>query len=178
MTKRSMILLLAGLFVLGPIAAVGGELAFVDLDRAMQLTSKGKETRKKLDAMRDDMELQVRRKELDLRKMQGQLDTQREVLAEEAFKTKVQDFQKSALEYQQMAAEFEQKFARYRVKLLRSFIRDLEAVTRQLAKEKGYKIVILKVEDAVTNSSLVLYGDPSVDLTDQAVKILNEKAAP
>jgi len=147
----------------------------VDLDKALQLTVRGKETQKKLAAMKDDMELEMRKKELSLRKLQEELETQKDVLSEEAKKAKVQEFQQGMMQYQQRAAEYQQSFEQNRVKLIRSFIGDLEAVATVVAKQQGYKIVILKVEDAITNSSLVIYGDSSVDLTDLVVKRLNEK---
>ncbi len=154
--------------------SIAGEVAFVDLDKALQLTSKGKETQKKLAAMKDDLELQVRQKEMGLKKLQEELELQKGVLSDEARKAKIQEFQKGMMDYQQMAGEFTQKFDRYRIKLIRSFIGDLEVVTAKIAKEKGFKIVILKVEDVITTSSLVIYGDASVDLTDLAIKKLNE----
>ena len=173
--KRIAILSLV-VFALGLFAsqAIAAEVGFVDLDKALQLTNKGKETQKKLAAMKDDLELQVRQKEIDLRKLQEELETQKNVLSEDAYKTKAADFQKGVMEYQQKAMELQQKFEDYRVKLIRSFINDLESVTQQIAKSNGLRIVILKVEDVITTSSLVIYGDPGADLTDQVVKKLNE----
>ncbi len=173
---KKVIILTAAALLLCAAASYAGEVAFVDLDRALQLTDKGKETQKKLAAMKDDMELEMRKKELELRKLQEEIETQKSVLSEEAFKTKVQEFQKGMMAYQQRASEYTQSFEQSRVKLIRSFIGDLEAVANVVAKEKGYKIVILKVEDVITSSSLVIYGDPEVDLTDVVVKKLNDKS--
>ncbi|MCZ7586980.1 MAG: OmpH family outer membrane protein [Deltaproteobacteria bacterium] len=174
MKTRVMLTAAMLILALGAAAAQAGEVAFVDLDRALQLTNKGKETQQKLAALKDDAELQVRQKEVELRKLQEELETQKEVLSEDAFKSKVQEFQKGMMQYQQMTQELSQKFEGQRIKLIRSFVSDLEAVTGRLARENGFKIVVLKVEDVITTSSLVIYGDPSADLTDKAVKLLNE----
>jgi Skp family chaperone for outer membrane proteins len=178
MKRAGIILITTIVLCLFATTVLAGEVAFVDLDKALQLTSKGKETQKKLAAMKDDFELKVRQREMDLRKQQEELETQKNVLSEDAFKNKMQEFQKGVMDYQQQAMEMQQKFDEYRVKQIRSFVKDMESVTQQIAKSAGYKIVILKVEDVVTTSSLVVYGDPGVDLTDLVVKKLNESSAP
>ncbi|MBZ0274196.1 OmpH family outer membrane protein [bacterium] len=164
---------LAMALALAATPALAEGVAWVDLDKVMELTAKGKETMQKLAAMKDDLELKVRQKEMDLKKAYEELATQKDVLAEDVRKTKEEEFQKGMMEYQKMTVELPQKFEEYRVKLLRSFIGDLEAVTQDVAKAEGKSVVMLKARDYATMSSVVLYGDASADLTDKIVKKLN-----
>ena len=175
MYKIITVFMATALLLISATVSFAGEVAFVDFERALQLTDKGRDLQKKLAAMKDDMELDLRKKELSLAKLREELETQKDVLAEEAKKAKFQELQKGMMQFQQSLGQYEQSFEQNRVKLVRSFVGDLEAVATVVAKEQGYKIVILKTEDAIIRRPLVIYGDSSVDLTDLIVKLLNEK---
>lgn len=176
--KRAYVGLFAMAFVLvATAAAQAQDIAFVNLDKVLELTEKGKDMQKKLSAMKDELELEIRQIEMNLQKMQEELETQKDVLSEDAKKTKFGEFQKDMGEYQKKAMEGNQKLEGYRAKLVRQFRGDLEAVASQVGKAKGFKMVIVKIEDPIFSLPIVIYGDPSVDVTDAVVKALNEQPA-
>jgi outer membrane protein len=175
MYKIITVFMATALLLISATVSFAGEVAFVDFEKALQLTDKGRDLQKKLAAMKDDMELEMRKMQLNLRKMDEEFAAQKDVLSEESKKAKWQEMQKGMMQYQQSLGQYEQSFEQNRVKLIRSFVGDLEAVATVVAKEQGYKIVILKTEDAIIRRPLVIYGDSSVDLTDLIVKRLNEK---
>jgi outer membrane protein len=150
-----------------------GKVGFVDFGKVLELTDKGGAVQKKLSAKKDELEIQVQEKELELRKLQEELKTKKDVMAEDVFNQKMQAFQEKLMTYQQFLQESNMTFEKLRIKEIRGLVKDVEDVVAQVAKEKGYYLVIMKFEDVVTNSSLVLYGDASVDLTDHVIKKLN-----
>lgn len=158
-------------------AAQAADVAFVDLEKVLSLTEKGKDMQKKLAAMKDELEVDIRQMELNLSKLQEELETQKDVLSDEAKQTKFAEFQKGLQEYQKKAMEGNQKLEGYRAKLVRQFRGDLEAIAAQVAKKEGHKLVIVRIEDPIFSMPLVLYGDASVDITDVVVKTLNETPA-
>ena len=156
-------------------ALAEGKVGFVDFGKVLELTDKGGQVRKKLSATKDELEIQIQEKELELRKLQEELKSKKDVMAKEVFEEKMQSFQQKLMTYQQSVQESSAKFEKLRIKQIRSFVADIEVVVSDVAWESGFTLVIMKFEDFVTNSSIVLYGDPSVDLTDKVIKKLNEK---
>ncbi len=154
-------------------ALAEGKVGFVDFGKVLELTDKGGAVKKKLAAKKDELEIQVQEKELELRKLQEELKTKKDVMAQDVFTQKMQDFQQRLQTYQQFLQESNMNFEKLRVKEIRNLVKDVEDVVAKVAKDTGYYMVIMKFEDVVTNSSLVLYGDPSVDLTDHVIKKLN-----
>lgn len=160
---------------MAPSAFAEGKIGFVDFGKVLELTEKGNQVRKKLAAAKEEIEIQIQEKELALRKLQEELKTKKDVMAKEVYETKVQDFQTKLMEAQKFFQESNMKFEELRVKLIRSLVTDIEDVVAQVAKANGFAMVIMKFEDVITNTSIVLYGDSSVDLTDKVIKQLNAK---
>ena len=156
-------------------ALAEGKVGFVDFGKVLELTDKGGQVRKKLAATKDELEIQIQEKELELRKLQEELKSKKDVMAKEVFEQKMQEFQQKLMVYQQSVQESSAKFEQLRVKQIRSFVSDIEVVVSGVAKANGFTLVIMKFEDFVTNSSIVLYGDASVDLTDKVIQKLNAK---
>jgi Skp family chaperone for outer membrane proteins len=79
------------------------------------------------------------------------------------------------MQSQQFVQESNMKFEEMRIKQIRALVSDMEDVVATVSKESGFTLVIMKFEDAITSSSIILYGDASVDLTDKVIKLLNSK---
>lgn len=156
-------------------AGAEGKVGFVDFGKVLELTDKGAAVRKKIAASKESIELQIQTKELEIRKMQEELKTKKDVMAKEAFEAKMQQFNQLVMDYQKFIQENQVKFEELRVKQIRGLVSDIEDVVELVAKNNGFSLVIMKFEDLVTNSSLVLYGDSSIDLTDRVIKSLNAK---
>jgi len=160
---------------LSPAAATAqGKVGFVDLSRALDLTTKGKGITKDLANKRDELELQIKEMELNMLTKKDDLNKKKDALSDEAVKAKMKELNQLGMEYQAAVQSATVDFEKYKVELLKNFIERMEAIAQQVAKEEGYAIIILKVEDFMTQSSVVLYGDKSVDLTDKVIRRLNQ----
>ncbi|MCB1155345.1 MAG: OmpH family outer membrane protein [Deltaproteobacteria bacterium] len=166
-------LALAMITATASLAAAAGEIAFVDFEKVVSLTDKGKNIQKQLAALKDDMELQLKEKELALQKSYKEFQDQADALSDEAKNTKVNELRKAQMEAQQLQYNLMQKMEDERLKLLRSFASDLSAVASEVGRAAGYKMVFLKNVDPIAQISMVLYADPSIDLTDQVIAKLN-----
>lgn len=176
MRKATILAVIISLCVLcSGMARAEGKVGFVDFGKVLELTDKGAAVRKKIAASKESIELQIQTKELELRKMQEELKTKKDVMAKEAFEAKMQEFNQMFTDYQKFIQSNQVKFEELRVKQIRGLVSDIEDVVEKVAKSNGFTLVIMKFEDLVTNSSLVLYGDSSIDLTDMVIKSLNAK---
>jgi len=149
------------------------KVGFVDFGKVLELTEKGAKVRGKLAAAKEQIEIQIQEKELKLRKMKEDIKTKSDVMAKEAYEAKVKEFQALLMEYQKFIQENEIKFDKMRVKLIRELVSDIEDVVSNVAKSSGFTLVIMKFEDVITQSSIILYGDSSIDLTDKVIAKLN-----
>jgi len=112
--------------------------------------------------------------ELNMLTKKDDLNKKKDALSDEAVKAKMKELNQLGMEYQAAVQSATVDFEKYKVELLKNFIERMEAIAQQVAKEEGYAIIILKVEDFMTQSSVVLYGDKSVDLTDKVIRRLNQ----
>ena len=172
--NKLIITLTAVFFLMAATVSFAGEMAFVDLGKTLEISNKGKDLQKKLAGLKDGMEIEMRQKEMELKKLRDEIEAQKDVLSEEALNEKAQQFYGMQMALQKKGYQLEMSLQESRIKLTQSFIKDIEAVSGQIAKERGYKIVILNSMDFMTYSPVLLYGDPSVDITDDVVKRLNE----
>ncbi|NIK74088.1 outer membrane protein [Thermonema lapsum] len=82
--------------------------------------------------------------------------------------------EQSLIERQQNLAQYKQtlenQYLEEEFKMAEKLNKNLEDFMQRYAKEKGYKL-ILGYKPGVT----VWYGDPSLDVTDEVVKLLNEE---
>jgi outer membrane protein len=156
-------------------ALAESNVGFVDFGKVLELTDKGRTLQAKLSATKDELEIKIQGRELALRKLQEELKTKKDVMAKEVFEGKMQEFQQKLMEYQQAVQESSAQFEKLRVKQIRGFVSEIEVVVSDVATQNGFSLVIMKFEDFITNSSIILYGDSSVELTDKVIKKLNEK---
>ena len=172
-TIVTLVIALAACLAAPALSWAGDKVGFVDFGKVLELTEKGAKVREKLAGAKEQIEIQIQEQELKLRKMKEELKTKRDVMAKEVYEAKVQEFQNLLMEYQKFIQENEVKFEKMRVKLIRELVSDIEDVVSVVAKENGFTLVIMKFEDIITQSSIILYGDSSIDLTDKVIAKLN-----
>jgi outer membrane protein len=169
------IVVLTAFLATASLAFAEGKVGFVDFGKVLQLTDKGQAISKNLQATKEDLEIKIQEKELQLRKLGEELKTKKDVMAPEVFDQKRNELQQLYMQSQQFVQESNMKFEEMRIKQIRALVSDMEDVVATVSKEFGFTLVIMKFEDAITSSSIILYGDASVDLTDKAIKLLNSK---
>lgn len=150
------------------------KVGFVDLSKALELTNQGKSIENKLQARKNEAELKLKEREVEIQKLQVEIDKGQGALSAQALEQKKSKLSQLRREYGQMAQEETLNFERYKFELLTGFIGELQKAAEQVAKTKGMELVLLKVEDVLTQASFVLYGDPTADVTNDVIKILNQ----
>ena len=172
--KRAVFVVVA--ILVGTIGIASAKVGFVDLSKALELTTQGKAIENKLQARKSEVELGIKQQEVELLKLKDEIDKGKGTLSQQALDEKKRRYNRLLREYERTMQEESFRFEQYKFGLLQGFIKELEKAAEQVAKTKGIQLVLLKVEDVLTQASFVLYGDPSVDLTDDVIKVLNQKA--
>lgn len=149
---------LAGVAVIDTERATKEALAFVSLNQQMQTRS-------------EQFQAEFRQIETVLQQEEQELEGQRAILSNEAFQERVQAFQARVGDAERSVNERKRvldeayRFGRDQIK------QELRAIILQLAEARGYRL-ILNWELADT---MVIYADPSLDITAEVVALLNER---
>ncbi|MDP8256232.1 MAG: OmpH family outer membrane protein [Candidatus Alcyoniella australis] len=172
-------LIAAALMLIGPSAARAAEMkiGYVEMQRVLDLTDRGKQIMRDLAAKKDELELKEQTMKLDIMKMEDDLRKTGEALSEQALQERVGLLEKKYYEYQQFVSTAQMQFEGQKINALKGFIQDIQTIAAQVAGEQGYAIILLKVEDVFTESSIILFADPAYDLTDEVVRRINSRGS-
>ncbi|MCM8833223.1 MAG: OmpH family outer membrane protein, partial [Candidatus Omnitrophica bacterium] len=108
----------------------------------------------------DKMEGEIKKMQEDYEKKKNMMKPEEQTKKENELKGKIQELSKKYLETKQRLDE--------RGKALENQIfENIKKAISQYAKKNGYSIIV--------DSRMILYGENAVDLTDEIIKLLNEK---
>lgn len=138
------------------------KLAYVDIQRALNECNAGKQAKIKMQGRLREIESKLRSQQTEVQSLQQELEKkgmlmrtdQRQNLQDE-YTTKLRDFQQS---YKNVQEELRRKDN----EITASIVRDLAVVVRNIGEKDGYTMVMEKGE--------ILWGIPSIDITDQVVR--------
>jgi len=148
-------------------------VGFVDFSQILDQTNEGRRINQKIQAKGEELELQAKKLDLELRQMKKDLMDKRAALTEEAFNQQAEDLQKKFMESQQTLQKAQMEAEQFKVQMVKEFIGKVKTVANKIAQQEGYSLVILNMEEMVTNVSVVLYGSENVNLTNKVIRDLN-----
>jgi len=164
----TMVLLLCG-FNLAQ-AADNLKIGCVDLQRVIETSDIGKKLKNDIQQEIEKAKQKLTEKDQELKKLREMLDRQSFAMNEDVKQEKLKEFQTKARELERLTTDSEDDLKqRFTVKQ-QKLIQDVMDVVKQYGKEKGYSIIL---EKGLT----VIYAIDSFDVTDEVIKIFNEKFA-
>jgi outer membrane protein len=163
---KKIVLALIFLFMASSTFAAGG-VAFIDLQKALNLSNSGVKAKADIGQQVKKYEAKVAAEQTALKEMKAELDKQSVLLSDDARGKKEREFQQRAKEFQRFTKDIQEELQQKDADLTKRIIDEILKVARELGKEKGLGIILEKSE------SSLIYGDPSVDLTDEVIKAYN-----
>ncbi|MFA4991158.1 MAG: OmpH family outer membrane protein [Candidatus Omnitrophota bacterium] len=140
-----------------------GKIGYIDLSRSFDEYQKtkdlDKELEKKGDAKQGEREKIVR----EIRKMREEL----ELLNKEAKDKKEVDIEAKIKMLQEFDQGAKTDLTQERDNMVKDILKEMNDVIKEYGEKQGYSIIV--------NDRVLLYGDKAMDLTDQVIKILNER---
>lgn len=165
MLKR--IVMLSVMLLMASSAFAAGEIAFIDLQKALNLSDSGVKAKAEIGQQVKKYEAKVAAEQQALKDMQKEMEKQAVLLSDDARAKKEREFQQRAKEFQRFTKDIQEELQQKDADFTRKIIDEILKTARQLGKEKGYGIILEKAE------SSVIYGDPALDLTDDVIKAYN-----
>ncbi len=148
-------------------APAGGKIAVVNIQNVMRDSSAAKAIREQLEAKQKSYQSDISKQEDALQKDKQELDKQRTALSKEAFEGKVKDFQNKVTDMQKQVQTKKMTLDSAYEQSIGQIQKTVGDIIGEMAKEKGFSLAI--------PSSQLLYADPTMDITADVTKRLNDK---
>ncbi|NIQ10157.1 MAG: OmpH family outer membrane protein [Gammaproteobacteria bacterium] len=150
--------------VAAPAMAQAQKIAYVDLQKALNLSSAGKEAKEKIKAKVQEYDADVQQRQEELKKLKDDLEKQAMLLSEDARNAKERDYQQKVKEYQRFTKDIQETLQQMDADFTRKILEDLLKVAQDFGKSEGYSMILEKTE------SSIVYADESIDITDDVIK--------
>ncbi|HKL26604.1 MAG TPA: OmpH family outer membrane protein [Desulfuromonadales bacterium] len=152
-----------------PVVAQEGKIGYVDLQKALNMSEAGKAAKEEIKAKVESYDAEVKAKQEQLKKLKADLEKQAVLLSEDARSAKEREYQQKLKDYQRFTKDIQEELQQEDADFTRAIIEDLLKVVQELGKQQGYTVILERTESAM------LYGDESVDLTDDLIKAFNQQ---
>ena len=167
--KQFVVLLLVCIgLVATPAMAETQKIGYVDLQKALNLSSAGKEAKEKIKAKVQTYDAEVRERQEELKKLKDDLEKQAMLLSEEARNAKERDYQQKVKDYQRFTKDIQETLQQTDADLTRKILESLLKVVQEVGKSEGYTLVLEKTE------SSIVYADESIDISDEVIKAFDK----
>jgi len=172
MKKSGVFLLVTGLWMAWVSQAWGAEplkIAYVDIQKALNLSEAGKAAKKQITLEVERMRKTFAGKQKELEKLKEDLEKRGMVLSEAAREEKAREYQAKARDLQRMERDYPDELQRKDRELTESILRKLEVVVRKMGEEGKYTFILEK------NQGGLIYAADALDLTDELIKTFDQK---
>lgn len=152
-----------------PARAADVKIAVVDLQKALNETSAGRQAKADFKARVERLEGQLKGQKEELDKLKSELERKSSVLTDEERRKLGTDYEKKRLDLKGKFEEAQGELAKKDQELTGSIVKGLQETIRQIAEVEGYTLVL------EMNSAGVVYHLPQIDLTDRVIAAFNAK---
>ncbi len=144
------------------------KIAYIDLQKVMMESEKGKEARKNLADEFDKAKKNLVQKQDDLQKMKDALEKQATTMTPEARADREKQYQSKLKDYQRMQSDYEGELRQKDQEFSQKILKELEEVVKGLGESEKYTLILERTQAGI------LFGSPTVDVTDKVIVLYNE----
>ena len=149
--------------VLPAFASAEIKIGFVDIRKAVEATSDGKEIKETLEKEFKKREKALKKQADNVKKMTEDYEKKSSVLSEDARLRKQQEIQEEMLKYNQDVQKNTQGIREKEQKLMKPVFEKMQKVINKIAEKEDYSLII-------QNRDNVLFAKKEIDLTEKVVK--------
>lgn len=161
--KRMMIALMAVALLAAP-AFAEVKVAYVDLQKALNMSQAGASAKEEISAQVKEYEAEFKNKQDQLMQMKNELEKQGALLSEAARSEKEREYQQQLKDLQRFQKDVQEELQQKDSAHTKRILNELYEILQQLGEEGGYTLILEKNEGAV------IYADASIDLTDALIE--------
>jgi len=142
-----------------------GKIGYIDLSRSFDEYQKTKDFDRKLEAKGDMKQKDRENVVQEIRKMREEL----ELMNKNAREKKEADIESKIKSLQDFDQDAKTDLTKERDNMVKDILKEMSDVIKEYGEKNGYSIIV--------NDRVLLYGDAGLDLTNEIIKILNDKYA-
>src|SRR5919198_3291278 len=175
-SRRFGILTLVGLFALAsglPGLAADLSIGVVEPQKVLDGTKAGKKVKNALADYVSTRQRLIESEEQDIKAMEEDLVKQGAALSPETKQEKEEGIRQKLLAYQRHVRELEGEVQNKKRELLSDFTKKIEQAVREIAEQD--QITLVMEQGDAGPGALVLYSEPSINLTDRVIKAIDRK---
>lgn len=162
------VVLLTLVVVPAAFAADALKIGYVDLQKALNMSSAGKAAKDKMKAKFKDYDADVQKKQDELKKLKEDLEKQAMLLSAEARAAKERDYQQKIKDYQRLTKDIQEELQQTDADYTRKILEEIFKVVQQIGKQEGYTMILEKTE------SSILYASDGIDMTDRVIQAFDK----
>ena len=145
------------------------KLAYVDLQKALNLCKAGQDAKEKFAKEVEEAEGKLALRQEELKKLKEILEKQSAMLTEETLKEKEKDYQAKLRDFKRLYEDSQNELKQQDNEAVKAILEELVIITQEYGKKKGFTFIFEKSESAL------LYADESKDVTGEILKIYDQK---
>lgn len=151
-------------------SAAAIKLGVMNVQKIIVQCKAGKEAKGRFDVKMKDLQSSFKEEEADLKKLQAEIKKKSSAWSEEKKAEKVREFQKNGRELKAKTDDARFEMKQMQDKELEPILKSLEKVVEKYRKDEGYTMIL-------DSKNGVISFDPSVDISDAIVKLLDKAMA-
>jgi outer membrane protein len=144
------------------------KIAYIDLQRVMMESEKGKEAKKNLADEFEKAKKNLVQKQDELQKMKDALEKQSTTMTPDARGDKEKQYQTKMKDYQRMQSDYEAELRQKDQEFSQKILKELEEVVKGLGESEKYTLILERSQAGI------LFGASTLDATDKVIGLYNE----
>jgi outer membrane protein len=151
-------------------AQTASKIAYIDLQKVMLESEKGKEAKKNLSDEFEKLKKNLVQKQDDLQKMKDALEKQGSTMTPEARAEKEKQYQSRVKDYQRLQSDYEGDLRQKDQEFSQKILKDLESIVKTLGENEKYTLILERSQAGI------LFGSPAIDITEKVISLFNESS--
>jgi len=143
------------------------KIGTIDMQRAIQTSETGKKAKSELEQAFNKKKKELQTEEATLKKLQEEFQKKQSALSESAKKEQQGKLQERFMKYQELLQKSQTEIQKKEQEMSEPIIHKIREKVAEIAKKKGYTLVLEK------NENVVLFSLDKDDLTDEVMKAVN-----
>lgn len=149
------------------VEAAEPKIGYVDLNRALIMSNEGKKARERFIAEMDRLQAKLRSEKEDLDKEREEFERKAMLLRDKERVGIEQKFEDRQLAFRRKSEDYQRDLKRLDSQYTGAILKGLEGTIGEIGADGGYTIIF------EVQSSGIVYGDPSADLTEELIERYN-----
>jgi outer membrane protein len=145
------------------------KFGYVDLQRALGEVEEGKAAKARLEAMKEQKQKELDKAQEDLKKEKDVFDKQAATMTEQVRNEKGASLQRKLIELQQSFEKGRAELAQKQNDEIQAIFGKMTPIITAIAQREGFTMVFER------NDAGLIYAPPSLDLTNELVRIYNDQ---